>query len=50
MITILLSMCCAIANAARGGGVKWGKVVVVVMMLIACYALTESSLAYLFIV
>ena len=44
MITVLFAMCLGIANAARGGGVKGGKVVVVVIMLIACYALTKSLL------
>ena len=39
---ILFSLCNGLANAARGAGVKGGKVIVILMMLITAYSLSGS--------
>jgi hypothetical protein len=40
MTTLLLALAIGLANAARGSGIKGGKVIVVLMMLLASYAMT----------
>lgn len=42
ILIILLSLCLGFANAARGSGIKGGKVLVVLMMALSAYTITES--------
>ena len=37
---LLLSLCNALVNAARGSGIKGGKVIVISMMLLSAYAVS----------
>lgn len=48
IMLLLLSLCNGFANGARGSGIKGGKVVVVLMMILSSFAITHSYYSILF--